>query len=73
MLRDGRVLVHQSFADNAAKRLHRTIAVPNAERGSLIVAEIEFGQITLEMPLADVMIRSIDCSLHDGKVAFSRC
>ena len=63
MLRDGRVLVHQSFADNAAKRLHRTITIPYAERGPLIVAEIEFGQMALQMPLADVMICSINPAL----------
>ncbi len=37
----------------------------------LIVAEIEFGQISLQMSLADVVIRPIDRALHDGKVALN--
>ncbi len=39
--------------------------------GKLIVAEIEFGQISLQMSLADVVICPIDRALHDGKVALN--
>jgi hypothetical protein len=44
----------------------------NAKGGPFIISEITFGQVPLQEPLADVVVRPVDAPLEDGEVAFDR-
>jgi hypothetical protein len=63
--------IGEPFADYAAKRAIGAFSVIDAERNAVVMPEIEFGEVAMQMFLADVLIDTVDPSLQDRKVPFS--
>ena len=60
--------IGQPLADDAFEDLVGTLDVVDSERDSLIVAEVEFGEVTVQMFLAHVLINTVDAALEDREV-----
>lgn len=55
--------IRQPLADDAFRGLRHAFAVVDAKRHALVVAEIELAKVTLQVLLADVVIRASDPAL----------
>jgi hypothetical protein len=56
--------IGQPLADNPAKGALRPLYVIDAELNPIAVAEIEFGEVAVQMGLADVKIAAVDPALQ---------
>src|SRR5262249_49596600 len=61
-------LIGQPLAANANSGAREASIIVNPERSSLVVAEIELGEIALQMLLADVMVDPGDATLQNREV-----
>jgi len=64
--------IGEAFARDAAHNGIGTLLVAEAERHAIVVAEIEFAKVSLQMLLAHVMVDTIDPALEDREVALDR-
>jgi hypothetical protein len=64
--------IGETLPDNPLERFSGALAILNPKRRALVVSEIEFGQIALQVLLADVVIRPRNAALKDREVAFDR-
>jgi hypothetical protein len=64
--------IGQAFADDPLDRFRHTLAVADAKAGALVVAVIKFGEVALQMLLADVVIGADDPAFQDREIAFNR-
>ena len=59
--------IGEPFADYATKRAIGAFSVIDAERNAVVMPEIEFSEVTMQVFLADVLIDTVDPSLQDRK------
>lgn len=62
--------ISQPLADDAPNGTLGPLNVVNAECDTIAIAEIEFGEITVKVFLADVLINAVDATLQDREVIF---
>src|SRR6185437_6670437 len=67
---DIRLSVGKTLPGHAAQRLGGAFRVGHAKSRALVVAEIEFAEIPLQMLGADVVVSPDDAALQNRKVAF---
>jgi hypothetical protein len=60
--------IGEPLSDDAFEDLVGTLNVVDSERDSLIVSEVEFGEVTVQMFLADMLINAVDAALEDREV-----
>jgi hypothetical protein len=65
-------LIGQTLARSALDGQPFTLYVVDAQFGARIHAEIKFGQVSVEMLAADVLVNADDAALEDRKEAFKR-
>src|SRR5579863_1932811 len=63
--------IGEALADDAFQQSSGALFVVNAKRRTLIVAEIKFSKIALQVLLADVVIGADDAALEDGEISFN--
>jgi hypothetical protein len=57
------LLIDNPLSNRAAKRLRSALCVRHIQRITLVISEIELGQIPLQVLLANVMVRTRDAAL----------
>jgi hypothetical protein len=62
--------VSQPLADDATDRALSALYIVHAKSDSIAVFEIELGEVTVKMFLADVLIDAIDSAFQDREVIF---
>jgi hypothetical protein len=60
--------VSQSLADDAADRALGALYIINAKRDSVAVPKIEFGEVTVKVFLADLLVDAVNAALQDRKI-----
>src|SRR5206468_10997480 len=61
---DTSLLIGQALADHALDRLGGALRVRHVERRTLVVAEVEFAKVALEVLLRDVVVHAVDPALR---------
>jgi hypothetical protein len=61
--------ISEPLADDATNRTLRPLNIINSKRDPIVVPKIKFGEITMQMFLADVLIDAIDPALEDREVS----
>jgi hypothetical protein len=64
--------VGQPLASDALNRERGPSCVAVTEGDPVVVSEIEFAEVTLQVLLANVVVHTIDAALEDRKVALDR-
>ena len=64
--------IRETLASRAFDCKRRTFAIFDAERGAVVVAEIVFRKITMQMLLAAMLIHTTHAALEDAEIAFDR-
>src|SRR5690606_37848021 len=64
--------IGEALPADASQGLVCALVVSDAEGDALVVAEIEFRQIALQVLLADVVIGAVDAALEDREIALDR-
>ncbi len=67
-----RLIIHQPFAFGALERASGALCVFDAKARAVAVAEIELGEITMQMRLANAVIDTRDPALENRIVVFDR-
>jgi hypothetical protein len=62
--------VSQPLADDASDSAFGALDIIHAESDSVAVAEIELGEVTVKVFLANVLVDAINTALQDRKVIF---
>lgn len=57
-------------ADCPLDRFNGTLLIIDAKRDSLVVAEVAFSEIPLQVLLANVMVDTVDTAFQDREIAF---
>ena len=65
-----RFFVGHALANHAANGVPRPFRVGDFQHGTLVVSEVKFRQISLQMLWTDVVVRSHDPALENSKIAF---
>jgi len=65
-----RLPVHEALAFHASDRCERAVDVTDTERDTMIVPEIVFGQIAMQVLLFAMLIDAAHPALEDREVAF---
>ena len=60
--------IGEPLSDDAFEDLVGTLDIVDSERDSLIVAKVEFGEVTVQMFLAHVLINPVDAALENREV-----
>ena len=60
--------IGQPLSDDALQCDRRAFAISEAKRGAVVVSEIEFAEVTLQVSLRDMVIDAIDTALEDREV-----
>ena len=64
--------IRETLALYTQESLRRTFSIGHAKLGAIVVTEIKFRQIALQMGFADVVIDAIDATLENREVTFDR-
>lgn len=62
--------IGQALTGEALQRLVGPCGIVEAGLDAIAVAEVELGQIPLQMGFADVLVDAVDAPLQDGEIAF---
>jgi hypothetical protein len=65
-------LILQPLARESSQRAFCTLAILNTERRTIIVPEIEFSEIAMQMPLAAMLVDALHAAFEDAVVALDR-
>jgi hypothetical protein len=57
--------IGEAFARDAAHNGIGTLLVAEAERHAIVVAEVKFAKVSLQMLLADMVVDTIDAAFED--------
>lgn len=66
-----RPLIRETLASRVLNGLRRTFAIVKAELFSVIVTEVIFGKVAMQMLFAAMLINAAHTALEDREIAFN--